>query len=136
MLHERDVRTRAAVSPRGHDPSPTRLELLEAVCFTFGVALAAGGVMADAPRLLVIAGPSIALSAGLRWLGLQRGLAGVMGRMLRQVLGPARLVTLRARAVAWLLVGLVVTAWGARELAQPEREAPLPPPAQLSGGTM
>lgn len=70
------------------------------------------GLFARTPYLLVLAGPCLAISGGLIWVGTHITLTGPVGGILRGLLGRSRVATLHLRAVFWILLGVFVMLWG------------------------
>ena len=92
--------------------SQSRLAVVHAVTYAVGLVLLIAGIFARAPVLLLLAGPCLAVSGALIWVGTHHSLAGPVGGMLRKLLGPSRVVSMHLRAVFWILAGLLVMAWG------------------------
>jgi hypothetical protein len=113
------------------DAVPSRLVLITALVFYLGIVTFLAGAWFGRPLLLLISGPSLMLSAGLSWFGGRMAFSGLLGAMLREVLGPVRVATLRARALAWLVIGGLITLWGISSMHARPREEPiiLPDPA-------
>jgi hypothetical protein len=101
------------------------LALLHASLFSAGLLCLLVGLAIDLPYLLVVAGPCLAASGLLIWVGSRITLMGPLGDALRLALGRTRVVTLHVRAVVWLLVGILVTLWGVRAMHDAQREPPL-----------
>lgn len=113
------------------DAVPSRLVLITALVFYLGIVTFLAGAWFARPLPLLISGPSLMLSAGLSWFGGSMAFSGVLGGVLRAVLGPVRVATLRMRALAWLLIGGLITLWGISSMHARPREEPiiLPDPA-------
>jgi hypothetical protein len=97
---------------------------LHAVLFALGVVALLLGVSLGLPALLLIAGPCLAASGLLLWIGVRITLAGPFGDALRVALGRGRSLSLHLRALLWLCIGIAVTAYGIRGI----REGGAPPP--------
>ena len=92
--------------------SQSRLAVVHAVVYAAGLVLLVAGIFGQVPVLLLLAGPCLAVSGALIWVGTHISLAGPVGGMLRKMLGPSRVVSMHLRAVFWILAGVLVTAWG------------------------
>jgi hypothetical protein len=92
--------------------SQSRLAVVHAVVYAAGLLLLIAGIFGEAPVLLLLAGPCLAVSGALIWVGTHITLAGPVGGMLRTLLGRSRVVSMHMRAVFWILAGVLVTAWG------------------------
>jgi hypothetical protein len=90
----------------------SRLAVVHAVVYAAGVVLLIAGIFGHVPVLLLLAGPCLAMSGALIWVGTHISLTGPVGGMLRKLLGPSRVVSMHMRAVFWILAGVLVTAWG------------------------
>ena len=101
------------------------LALLHASLFSVGLLSLLVGLAIGVPLLLVVAGPCLALSGLLIWVGSRITLMGPLGDALRMALGRTRVITLHVRAVVWLLIGILVTIWGIRAMRDAHREPPL-----------
>lgn len=77
-----------------------------------GLVLLIAGIFGQVPVLLLLAGPCLAMSGALIWVGTHISLTGPVGGMLRKLLGPSRVVSMHLRALFWILAGVLVTAWG------------------------
>ena len=95
-----------------HAQSQSRLAVVHAVTYAVGLVLLIAGIFGQAPVLLLVAGPCLAVSGALIWVGTHISLTGPVGGMLRKLLGPSRVVSMHLRAVFWILAGALVTAWG------------------------
>jgi hypothetical protein len=105
---------------------PSRLVLLHGALFSVGVATLLVGWTIAAPSLLLVSGPCLSLSGLLIWVGSRITFAGPLGAALRAALGRTRVFTLHLRAVIWLLLGILITAWGIHGLLDArDREPPL-----------
>lgn len=113
--------------------SQSRLAVVHAVVYAAGLVLLIGGIFGHAPVLLLLAGPCLAVSGALIWVGTHISLAGPVGGMLRKLLGPSRVASMHLRAVFWILAGLLVTAWGISALRDHSpQDAPQDPLIGLS----
>jgi len=112
----------APTSPRQHVPL---LVHIHALLFSAGLLGLLVGAFVHVPALLVASGPMLAMSGVLIWIGSRITFAGPLGDVLRIALGRRRVITLHARAVVWLLIGALVTAWGVHGLHHPPRDEPL-----------
>jgi hypothetical protein len=92
--------------------SQSRLAVVHAVVYAAGLVLLIAGIFGQIPVLLLLAGPCLAVSGALIWVGTHISLTGPVGGMLRKLLGPSRVVSMHLRAVFWILAGVLVTAWG------------------------
>lgn len=92
--------------------SQSRLAVVHAVVYAAGLLLLISGIFGETPVLLLLAGPCLAVSGALIWVGTHITLAGPVGGMLRKLLGPSRVVSMHLRAVFWILAGVLVTAYG------------------------
>jgi hypothetical protein len=95
-----------------HAQSQSRLAVVHAVVYAAGLILLIAGIFGQAPVLLLLAGPCLAVSGALIWVGTHITLTGPVGAMLRGLLGRSRVASMHLRAVFWMLVGVLVTAWG------------------------
>lgn len=86
--------------------------MVHAVVYAAGLVFLIAGIFGHVPVLLLLAGPCLAVSGALIWVGTHISLTGPVGGMLRQLLGPSRVVSMHLRAVFWILAGVLVTAWG------------------------
>ena len=108
--------------------SQSRLAVVHAVVYAAGLVLLVAGIFGRVPVLLLLAGPCLAVSGALIWVGTHISLTGPVGGMLRKLLGPSRVVSMHLRAVFWILAGVLVTAWGLVGLrGQSPRLAPQDP---------
>ena len=98
------------------------MAVVHAVVYAVGVLLLIAGIFGEVPMLLVLAGPCLAVSGALIWVGTQITLAGPVGAMLRKLLGPSRVVSMHLRAAFWVLAGVLVTIWGMTGLRAHESE--------------
>lgn len=115
----------------------SRLTRIHAVLFSTGVLALLTGIVFRMPTMLVVSGPCLSFSGILIWVGSRITFKGPVGDALRLALGRRRVLTLHARAVIWLIVGLVVTGLGIHRLREaPVREVPplRPPVAALGAG--
>lgn len=96
--------------------SQSRLAVVHAVVYAAGLLLLISGIFGDAPVLLLLAGPCLAVSGALIWVGTHITLTGPVGGMLRKLLGPSRVVSMHLRALFWILAGVLVMAWGVMAL--------------------
>lgn len=94
------------------EQSQSRLAMLHAVVYASGMVFLVGGLFARTPYLLLVAGPFLAISGALIWVGTHFTLAGPVGSILRGLLGRPRVATMHLRAVFWVLMGVLVTLWG------------------------
>jgi hypothetical protein len=94
------------------EQSQSRLAVLHACIYAAGIVLLVAGLFGQVAYLLVLAGPCLAISGGLIWVGTQISLAGPVGKILRGLLGRSRVATMQLRAAFWVLAGLLVTLWG------------------------
>lgn len=108
------------------EPSQSRLAVLHACVYAGGVLLLLAGLFAHAAYLLLIAGPCLAISGGLIWVGARITLSGPVGSIMRGLLGRSRVATIHLRAVFWVLFGVLVTLWGVASIRAP-RGTPLSP---------
>jgi hypothetical protein len=92
--------------------SQSRLAVVHAVVYATGLVLLIAGIFGRTPALLLLAGPCLAVSGALIWVGTHISLTGPVGGMLRKLLGPSRVVSMHLRAVFWILAGVLITAWG------------------------
>lgn len=92
--------------------SQSRLAVVHAVVYAAGLVLLIAGIFGHVPVLLLLAGPCLAVSGALIWVGTHISLTGPVGGMLRKLLGPSRVASMHLRAVFWILAGVLVTAWG------------------------
>ena len=88
------------------------MAVLHACVYASGMLLLLSGLFARTPYLLLIAGPCLAISGGLIWVGTHITLTGPVGSILRGLLGRSRVATLHLRAAFWVLLGVLVTLWG------------------------
>ena len=102
--------------------SQSRLAAVHAVVYAAGVLLLIAGIFGQVPMLLLLAGPCLAVSGALIWVGTQITLAGPVGAMLRKLLGPSRVVSMHLRAAFWVLAGVLVTIWGMTNLRAHDAE--------------
>jgi hypothetical protein len=98
--------------------SQSRLAVVHAVVYAAGLVLLIAGIFGRVPVLLLVAGPCLAVSGALIWVGTQITLTGPVGGMLRKLLGPSRVASMHLRALFWILAGVLVTAWGFVGLAR------------------
>lgn len=111
----------------------SRLALINTLLFYVGFASFLVGAWLARPLPLLISGPSLMLSAALSWFGARMAFSGVLGGMLRTVLGPVRVATVRIRALAWLLIGALITLWGiSNMLGRPHDEPTILPDPTFS----
>src|SRR5262245_58428848 len=82
-----------------------------AVAFSTVAVTLLAGLFTGVPILFLIAGPCFFASGLLIALGSHITFGGPTGRMLRAVLGPARVARVNGRALIWLLAGVLITAW-------------------------
>ena len=68
------------------------------------------------PLCLLIAGPSLALSGVLSWVGVRVTMGGPFGAALRAALGAGRTRLLHLRAALWIVVGVVITIVAVRSM--------------------
>lgn len=123
--------------PLSPDVGPhSRLEVLHATLFTFGFFLSFVGLVAGIPEVFLVSGPCLMLSAVLIWFGVRVTFAGKIGGVLRAALGPARLLSIHARALAWLLIGLALTGWGVVGFARDSYRDFIPFPPLVSQSQM
>lgn len=106
------------------------LSVVHAALFTLGIMTFLAGIALRVPALLTVSGPCLASSGALIWVGSRITLAGPLGDALRLALGRTRLVTIRIRAVLWVVIGVLVTLLGIQGLQRspedmPEQGAPL-----------
>jgi hypothetical protein len=85
---------------------------LHALIFTAGVFALPVSVFGRLPQFQLVAGVCFLLTAALSALGVRVTFAGPVGSTLRRVLGPARVTAIYLRIVFWVLIGVVITAWG------------------------
>ena len=107
------------------DGSRSRLADVHAIAFASGITTLLVGLTGGLPSLLLLSGPCLMLSGALIWLGSRISFAGPVGEALRLALGRRRIVTLHARAILWMVLGVVVTIAGVHGLQ--ERGDELPP---------
>jgi hypothetical protein len=107
------------------------LAVVHAVVYAVGLLLLISGIFGEAPLLLLLAGPCLAVSGALIWVGTHISLAGPVGAMLRKLLGPSRVVSMHLRALFWVLAGLLVTIWGLASLRT--QESPMSPQDPVIG---
>lgn len=107
--------------------SQSRLAVVHAVVYAAGLVLLVAGIFGQVPVLLLLAGPCLAVSGALIWVGTHISLTGPVGGMLRKLLGPSRVVSMHLRAVFWILAGVLVTAWGLVGLRAGPQLAPQDP---------
>lgn len=112
--------------------------ILHAVLFATGVVALLLGIALELPALLVVAGPCLAASGLLIWIGVRITLHGPLGDVLRLALGRGRALTLHLRALLWFAIGVAVTVLGVRALrdggaAPPWRPEPLAPSSMRDG---
>lgn len=117
--------------------------VLHAVVFTLGMLTLLFGLSLQWPALLLVAGPCLAASGLLIWVGVHVTLAGPFGDALRVALGTGRALSLHLRALLWLCIGIAVTVFGIRAMRDgdatpPWHREPLAPRAALflSGATL
>jgi hypothetical protein len=110
----------------------SRLAVVHALAYSFGMILLLAGLLAHAPYLLLIAGPCLSISGGLIWAGTHFTLAGPVGQMLRTLLGRSRVASMHLRAALWVGIGILVTLWGAFSMRAPEHDHMLPQDPTIS----
>lgn len=98
------------------------MAVVHAVVYAAGLLLLIAGIFGEKPALLLLAGPCLAVSGALIWVGTQITLAGPVGAMLRKLLGPSRVVSMHLRAAFWVLAGVLVTIWGISDLQAHDTE--------------
>lgn len=98
------------------------MAVVHAVVYAAGVLFLISGIFGEVPMLLLLAGPCLAVSGALIWVGTQITLAGPVGAMLRRLLGPSRVVSMHLRAAFWVLAGVLVTIWGMTGLRASDNE--------------
>lgn len=108
------------------------MAVVHAVVYATGLLVLVAGIFAHAPFLLLVAGPCLAISGALIWVGTHITLAGPVGDMLRKLLGRSRVASMHLRAAFWVLVGVLVTVWGAAALRASERELRAPQDPMIS----
>jgi hypothetical protein len=104
------------------------LAVVHAVVYAAGLLLLISGIFGHAPVLLLLAGPCLAVSGALIWVGTHVTLTGPVGGMLRKLLGPSRVVSMHMRAVFWMLAGVLVMLWGLVALRAHGSQLPLQDP--------
>jgi hypothetical protein len=109
----------------GPSSRPSRLVIAHAFIFASAVVCLTFGAFLEKPELLLVAGPCFLISGLLIWVGNRVTLSGPIGAVLRMALGPSQLLTLRVRALIWILAGVAVTAWGIEEVRQARDREPL-----------
>lgn len=103
----------------------SRLAVLHASVFCLGIVALLIGVVTDRASLLLLAGPCLIASGALIWTGSRIALAAPFGDLLRLALGRTRLMTLHLRAIVWIAVGLLITAWAVERLRHPRDTRPV-----------
>lgn len=92
------------------------MAVVHAFVYAAGLVLLVAGFFGRAPTLLLLAGPCLAMSGALIWVGTHHTLAGPVGAMLSKLLGRSRVASMHLRAAFWVLVGVLVTVWGVTSL--------------------
>ncbi|MEY4580068.1 MAG: hypothetical protein RL701_4771 [Pseudomonadota bacterium] len=112
---------------------PSRLELLHVSVFALGVSFSTAGVISNMPRILAAGGACLMCSALFTWLGWQIRLSGVVGEVIRTVLGQRRITSLYVGTAFWFTFGFILTTWGVVRWTNPPDEEERPAlPANLS----
>jgi len=109
------------------EQSQSRLAVLHACVYAAGIILLVAGLFGQAAYLLLLAGPCLAISGALIWVGTQISLAGPVGNILRGLLGRSRVATMQLRAAFWVLAGVLVTLWGIASMHEPQQFMPSDP---------
>jgi NADH:ubiquinone oxidoreductase subunit 6 (subunit J) len=116
--------------------SQSRLAVVHAVVYATGLLMLVAGVFGEAPLLLLLAGPCLAMSGALIWVGAQITLHGPVGAMLRALLGPSRIASMHLRAAFWVLLGLLVVLWGVVAMRTSSKEQQMPSDPTYSQGVV
>lgn len=107
------------------DPQPSAFQVIHASTFSLGlVALMAAAVTAD-PRWYLLSGPALIASGVLILLGCRITFRGPIGQMLRTALGPGFVRRATARGWVWLLIGVLISVWGAVSVGRWDNAATL-----------
>ena len=102
------------------------MAVVHAFVYAAGLILLVAGFFGRAPTLLLLAGPCLAMSGALIWVGTQHTLAGPVGAMLSKLLGRSRVASMHLRAAFWVLVGVLVTVWGVASVRAPDHQLQSP----------
>lgn len=95
------------------DPRLSALPVIHASAFSAGLVAFMAAAMTSNPYWYLVAGPLLALSGALILIGCRITFRGPVGEIMRAALGEGFLRRATARGVIWLVLGILISVWGA-----------------------
>ena len=121
------MKAREVVSERP-DPPLSALPVIHASTFSAGLVTLMAAALTSNPYWYLLSGPLLAVSGVLVLLGCQITFRGPAGAIIRAALGEGYLRRATVRGVIWLVVGVLISVWGAIRVQSYQETQPLHDP--------